>query len=176
MSRVEQSLQNAAKDHGAAAAQDAPVLRTITVKAGQQHAFDVFTTGFDGWWPRSHHIGKSPMTRGVIEGRVGGRCYSEQADGTECPWGEVTAWDPPKRLVLAWKITPNWHYEPDAAKCSEVEISFTRLADGLTRVDLEHRNFSRAGAGWEAMRGMIDGPGGWTKILALFATEADKPA
>jgi uncharacterized protein YndB with AHSA1/START domain len=176
MSSPEQSIQNARNAKSADALQDAPVRKSVTVKASQHHAFDVFTTGFDGWWPRSHHIGKSPMTRGVIEGRVGGRCYSEQADGTQYSWGEVIVWDPPKRLVLAWKITPNWQYEPDAAKCSEVEISFNPLGDGSTRVDLEHRNFSRAGAGWETMRAMIDGPGGWTQILSLFANEADKPA
>jgi uncharacterized protein YndB with AHSA1/START domain len=170
MSRVEQSLQSAA------AVQDTPVRKTITVKASQQRAFEVFTAGFDSWWPRSHHIGKSPMTKGVIEGHVGGRCYSEQSDGTECDWGQVAAWEPPKRLVLAWKIDLNWHYQPDLAKTSEVEIRFTPVGKGSTRVDLEHRNFARTGTGWETMRNMIDAPGGWTQIMTLFAAEADKQA
>src|SRR4029453_613091 len=55
-----------------------PVKKSVTIKASVDHAFRVFTEGFDSWWPRSHHIGKSPMTRGVIEGRTNGRCYSEQ--------------------------------------------------------------------------------------------------
>ena len=38
----------------------APVSKSITVKASVEHAFRVFTEGFDTWWPREHHIGKSP--------------------------------------------------------------------------------------------------------------------
>ena len=59
-----------------------PVRKAVTVQADAAKAFRVFTEGFDTWWPRGHHIGKSPMTKGVIEGKVGGRCYNEQQDGT----------------------------------------------------------------------------------------------
>ena len=80
------------------------VRRSVTVKTNVEHAFRVFTEGFDSWWPRTHHIGKSPMKKAIIEGRVGGRCYTEQADGTDCPWGQVTTWDPPRRFIFAWMI------------------------------------------------------------------------
>jgi hypothetical protein len=46
------------------------------VKVGLEQAFRVFTEGFDTWWPRTHHVGKSPMTRAVA-----------------------------RRLVFAWQIT-----------------------------------------------------------------------
>jgi uncharacterized protein YndB with AHSA1/START domain len=153
---------------------DAPVRKSITVKASQQRAFDVFTAGFDRWWPRSHHIGNAPMKRAVIEGRIGGRCYSEEVDGAQCDWGEIIEWEPPRRFVMAWKISKDWKYEPDLAKSSEVEILFTPLADGSTRVDLEHRKFERMGVGWEAMRGMVDSTGGWGGLLQLFTAEAEK--
>ena len=48
-------------------ATDAPVRKTITVKVSVERAFDVFTEGFDTWWPRSHNIGQSPMEKAVIE-------------------------------------------------------------------------------------------------------------
>ena len=80
-------------------AADAPVRKTITVRASQQRAFDVFFGEFDRWWPRSHHIGTSPMKKAIIEGRAGGRCYTEQVDGTECDWGTVLVWDPPRRAA-----------------------------------------------------------------------------
>jgi uncharacterized protein YndB with AHSA1/START domain len=153
---------------------DVPVRRSITVKASAERAFEVFTAGFDTWWPRSHHIGKAPLKRAILEGRVGGRCYSEQTDGTECDWAQVTAWEPPRRFVMAWMINSQWQYEPDIAKSSEVEVRFTPESDGSTRVDLEHRHFERTGAGWEAMRAMIDQPGGWGVTLQLFAAEAEK--
>jgi uncharacterized protein YndB with AHSA1/START domain len=152
----------------------ATVRKSVTVKAGAERAFQVFTQGIDSWWPRSHHIGKSPMTRAIIEGRAGGRCYSEQADGTECDWGEILEWEPPRRFVLAWKITHEWGYEPDLAKASEVEVRFTAVAGGSTRVDLEHRHFERHGAGGAVMKTAVDSPGGWNDLLQLFAAEANK--
>lgn len=154
--------------------QDAPVRKSITVKASQRRAFEVFTAGMDSWWPRSHHIGNAPMKRVVLEGRVGGRCYNEQTDGAECDWGEILQWEPPKRFLMAWKITPQWQYQPDLAKASEVEVLFTALADGSTRVDLEHRYFERLGAGWESMREMVNSEGGWGGLLQMFGTEAAK--
>ncbi len=104
-------------------------------------AFEVFTADFDSWWPRTHHIGTSPMTKAIIEERVGGRCYSQQEDGTDCPWGQVLAWEPPHRLVIAWQITAQWGFEPDLSRASEVEVRFIDAGGGQTRVELEHRNF-----------------------------------
>jgi len=154
------------------AAAIAPVLKTITVKASAEKAFRVFTEGMDSWWPRTHHIGKSPMTKAILEGRPGGRCYSEQEDGAQCDWGEVLVWEPPQRFVMAWKITHAWGYEPDLSKASEVEVRFTPLGDS-TRVDLEHRHFERHGAGAEVMRTSIDSPGGWGGLLAMYAAKAE---
>jgi uncharacterized protein YndB with AHSA1/START domain len=151
-----------------------PVHKTITVKASQARAFQVFTEGFNTWWPRTHHIGKSPMKKAIIEGRVGGRCYSEQEDGSECDWGSILAWEPPSRVVMAWQITPAWGYEADVAKSSEVEIRFTPQADGTTRVDLEHRHFERLGPTGANMRMAVGSEMGWTGTLALFAAQAEK--
>ena len=155
---------------------DKSVRITVKVKASVELAFEVFTTGFDSWWPRTHHIGKAPMKKAIIEGRAGGRCYSEQTDGTECDWGTVLVWEPSKRLVIAWQITHMWGYEPDLSKSSEVEIRFTPLPDGMTQVDLVHRYFERHGEGGEAMRGAVDAPNGWTGILQLFANQVAQAA
>ncbi len=154
-------------------AADTPVVRkSVTVGTGVPRAFEVFTTGFDTWWPRTHHIGKSPMKKAIIEGHAGGRCYSEQIDGTECDWGTVLTWDPPHRLVIAWQITGQWQYEPDLSKSSEVEVRFSSVGDGSTRVDLEHRHLDRHGADAQAMRKAIDSEGGWGGLLQMFAARA----
>lgn len=154
---------------------DVPVRKSITVKAGAERAFQVFTEELDSWWPRSHHIGKTPMTKTLIQGRAGGRCYSEHDDGAECDWGRVLVWEPPRRFVMAWQINPVWQFEPDLAKSSEVEVRFTPEPDGSTRVDLEHRHFQRHGAGPEAdaMRSAVDGPNGWGGLLDLFAARVE---
>ena len=151
---------------------DIPVRKSIVVKTSVTRAFKIFTEGFDTWWPRSHHIGNAPMKKGIIESRKGGRCYSEQIDGSECDWGTVLAWEPPYRLVFAWQITPTWQYEPDLAKASEVEITFTPQDDGATRVELEHRYFERHGAGFEKMREGVGAPGGWGSMLDLYSAAA----
>jgi hypothetical protein len=151
---------------------DTPVRKSVTVNTDAAHAFQVFTEGFDTWWPREHHIGKAPMKKAIIEGRVGGRLYTEQTDDTECDWGQILVWEPPVRLVIAWRISPQWQFEPDLARTSEVEVRFTPQPDGSTRVDLEHRHFERHGAGWEAMRTAVDGAMGWGELLNAFADRA----
>lgn len=151
----------------------APVRKSITVQTSTAHAFHVFTEGFSTWWPKSHHIGKSPMKKAILEGKVGGRCYTAQEDGTECDWGSVLAWDPPRRLVIAWQITAQWQYEPDLARSSEVEITFTPESDGSTRVDLEHRRLERHGGDALPIRTAIDGPGGWGSLLDLYKAAAE---
>src|SRR5579859_420544 len=104
---------------------DTRVLKSISVKASPERAFQVFTEGIDTWWPRSHHIGASPMKKTIMEECAGGRCYSEQVDGSECDWGRVVVWEPPRRFVLAWLINLQWKPETDLAKTSEVEVRFT---------------------------------------------------
>ncbi|HEX7020458.1 MAG TPA: SRPBCC family protein [Gemmatimonadaceae bacterium] len=148
---------------------DGSVRHSVTVAAPPRRAFDVFTADFDSWWPRTHHIGSSPMTKAIIEGRAGGRCYSQQEDGTECPWGRVLVWEPPHRLIIAWQITATWGFEPDLARASEVEVRFIDAGDGRTRVELEHRHFERMGPDGTTMRTAVSAPGGWGTLMGLFA-------
>ena len=150
------------------------VKKSITVNASVERAFAVFTAEFDTWWPRSHHIGKSPMKTAIIELRAGGRCYTTQEDGTDCDWGRILEWDPPHRFLLAWQITHEWGYQPDPAKSSEVEVRFTPEPGGGTRVDLDHRHFERMGPGGDTMRTGVSGPGGWSSLLDLFKTRVEQ--
>lgn len=151
-----------------------PVRKSIRVKAGVERAYRVFTEEMDSWWPRTHHIGSSPMKRVVVEGRAGGAIYTEQEDGTDCPWGSVVAWEPPHRFVLAWRVRPNWKFEPDLAKCSEVEVRFTPADDGTTLVELEHRGFERHGGNYAGMRMQVSSAGGWGTMLELFGKKAEE--
>jgi hypothetical protein len=101
------------------------------------------------------------MKRAIIEGFACGRCYSEQEDGTDCDWGQILLWEPPRRFVIAWMITHEWGYQPDVAQSSEVDVRFIPTGDGATRVELEHRHLERHGAGAATMRNAVDSPGGW---------------
>ena len=153
---------------------DTSVKKSVTVNASIERAFAVFTAEFDTWWPRSHHIGKSPMKQAIIETRAGGRCYTVQEDGTDCDWGRILEWDPPHRFLLAWQITHEWGYQPDLSKSSEVEVRFTAEPGGGTRVDLDHRHFERMGPSGETMRTGVGGPGGWSGLMELFKARAEQ--
>ncbi|MDB4890068.1 MAG: ATPase [Gemmatimonadetes bacterium] len=148
-----------------------PVRKEVTIAASADHAFRVFTEGVDRWWPRQHHIGKSPMARAVIEPRLGGRWYAISEDGSECDTGKVLAWDPPRRLILAWQITADWQYDPNFL--TEVEVTFTAVGPKETVVVLEHRDLERFGERAMELRNGIDAEGGWGLILQSYIDEAE---
>jgi uncharacterized protein YndB with AHSA1/START domain len=151
----------------------APVRRSIEVRASIERAFEVFTAGFGKWWPRSHTISKGKLKTAVIEPRIGGRWYGEDEDGSTTEWGRVLAFEPPHRLMLAWQISSDWRFDPNVI--TEVEIRFTALEAGLTRVELEHRNLERLGDKFEAMREAFESPNGWSTIMSLYVQAAEMP-
>lgn len=142
------------------------VSRTITVNVSQERAFEVFTGGFDRWWFREHHIGGAEMAEAVLEPREGGRWYERGVDGSECEWGRVLAFEPPRRLVLVWQINSDWKYDPNLV--TEVEVRFVAEAPQRTRVELVHRDLDRFGDAAAQMRAAFEGPGGWSGLLASF--------
>jgi uncharacterized protein YndB with AHSA1/START domain len=147
-----------------------PIRQEIVVEAPPERAFRIFTDGFDKWWPREHHIGKTEMARAVMEPGVGGRWYELSVDGSQCDWGKVLVWDPPRRLVLAWQLNGEWEYDPEFV--TELELRFTAVGGGRTRVELEHRNIDKFGEKAATTRDALDSPAGWSGGLALFAAVA----
>jgi uncharacterized protein YndB with AHSA1/START domain len=148
------------------------VTTSTVVEAPIARAFTVFTEEMGTWWPKEHHIMQAPLAEMVFEPRVGGSIYDRGADGTECRWARVLAYEPPHRLVISWDISLEWQIETDHDKTSEVEIRF--IADGpdRTQVELEHRHIDRHGEGWEKMRDSVGSPDGWQVGLGRFAAAA----
>jgi uncharacterized protein YndB with AHSA1/START domain len=149
----------------------APVIKEVVVNASAEHAFSVFTDGIDQWWPRQHHIGKSPLKKEVLETRLGGRWYGLSEDGSECDIGKVLAWEPPTRLLLSWQLTGDWKFDPDFL--TEIEVTFTPEGPRKTRVVLEHRQLDAYGPAAEEIRQMISADTGWTLIVDNFAAAAN---
>jgi uncharacterized protein YndB with AHSA1/START domain len=145
----------------------APVRKQVTVEVGSERAFEVFTKEMASWWKPGHHIAENPFTDIVIEPVVGGRWVEVDADGRECSWGRVLAWEPPERLVLAWQIDGTWSY--DEGLVTEVEVRFVAEGPSTTRVELEHRHLERLGELAQPTREAFDDPDGWAGLLALFA-------
>ena len=81
----------------------------------------------------------------------------------------LLAHEPPDRFVFSWDISPNWQVETDTSKTSEVEVTFTALADDRTRVDIEHRHLDRHGDGWAGVRDGVSTDEGWPLYLNRYA-------
>jgi uncharacterized protein YndB with AHSA1/START domain len=114
------------------------------------------------------------MKDAVIEPKAGGRWFEVGEDGNRCEWGEVLAWEPPTRLLLAWRIGTDWQYLPDLL--TEVEVRFTPIDDRTTRVELEHRLLENMGEAAEAARVTFESEHGWGAILAGYAKAASSKA
>ena len=113
-----------------------PLEVDLVVVGPPAHAFDLWTARTALWWPASHTISGNPA-RIVFEPTAGGRIYEQGPDGAEHPWGEIVAFDPPRRLSY-W-----WHLFFDRAEATLVEVTFDPVADG-TRVRLVQ-------TGWDAL-------------------------
>jgi uncharacterized protein YndB with AHSA1/START domain len=148
------------------------VRKTLSVNVPIERAFAVFTGRMGAWWPATHHIGKQAFAEIVVEPHAGGRWYERAPDGVECEWGKVLAWEPPNRVAFSWHLQSDWSFDANPEKASEVEIRFFATGEGKTRVELEHRNLERHGAGWEQIRTNVDSPGGWSAILQEFGKAA----
>jgi uncharacterized protein YndB with AHSA1/START domain len=83
----------------------------------------------------------------------------------------VLAYEPPHRVVLRWLISPQWKFESDESKASEVEVRFIAERAERTRVSIEHRNLERHGDGWEGLRDSVQAPDGWPLYLQRLADE-----
>lgn len=151
-----------------------PVTKELTVKTSPARAFALFAEGIDRWWPREHHIGKSPMKRTLIEPRPGGRWYAICEDGSECDVGRVLAWEPPGRLLLSWQITADWAFDPSFV--TEIEVRFTPAGPKSTAVRFEHRLLERYADRAAALRGQLDDPKGWHKTLDEYGRIAAQKA
>lgn len=105
------------------------------------------------------------VERVEFQGRAGGQVVEHLSNGEVLPWGEVIAWEPPSRFMLAWR--PSFSSRPP----TELEIRFTPDGDG-TLVQLEHRGWELLGEIAEESRA---GYGtGWVRTLGLFQEAANR--
>ena len=150
------------------------VSRSVTVPLTPQRTFELFTARTTEFWPKEHSINSAEIATVVIEPRAGGRFFERGVDGSECDWGRVAAWEPPRKLVLHWQVGADWQFDPNLE--TEVEVTFTEESPGRTRLDLRHRHLERYGEAAEQMRAIYDSPGGWQGTLAACAKLASEEA
>jgi uncharacterized protein YndB with AHSA1/START domain len=150
-------------------ANDAVVRHQIVVPASIDQAFAVFVERFGDFKPPEHNLLGAEITETRFEPKVGGHIYDRAADGSECRWARILAYEPPERVVFSWDISPQWKLDADERNASEVEVRFIAEAPERTRLELEHRHLDRHGSGWESLQEGVDGEGGWPLYLARYA-------
>jgi uncharacterized protein YndB with AHSA1/START domain len=149
-----------------------PIRQTVSVGRDPERAFELFTNQMGTWWPvESYSRAVSEFanedvntTRLEFEARMGGSILEHMSDGRILPWGEVIAWHPPDRVVLAWR--PHSAPEPP----TEIEVTFV-AREGGTLVELEHRGWQRLSEGFR--EGLYEiYARGWPTTLGCFAAAA----
>jgi uncharacterized protein YndB with AHSA1/START domain len=138
-----------------------PLLVSVELDCAAEHAFQVWTRRFGDWWPGSHTVSAAPGTAVLLEPGVGGRIYEREPDGTEHDWGQVTRWEPPRRLGYLW------HLRRDRADATDVELTFVPLEADRCRLDIVHSGWERLGAPADTWRSAIRA--GWDGLLPHFA-------
>jgi uncharacterized protein YndB with AHSA1/START domain len=146
-----------------------PIRCSIGVAVPPDDAFRLFVENIGRWWPLPYTFGEDQFETAEIEPRAGGRWFERDLDGAETAWGEVRAFEPGRRLVLSYGVSPQRQPAPPA-KQSEVEIRFEPTSGGA-RIEVEHRDFGKHGEGAERLREGMASRQGWPLILASFARE-----
>jgi hypothetical protein len=150
----------------------APIRKRLTVQAPLNRTFEVFTQRMGEWWPKDHSVLRAVrnivQTDVRIEPRAGGRWYEVGENGEEYDWGEVRDWLAPDRIVLIWRLSNSFEYDPDLT--TEVEVRFIPAGDDVTTVEFEHRGLEAFGPAAALTRETMDP--GWGMILERFESRA----
>ncbi|MCC3653742.1 MULTISPECIES: SRPBCC family protein [Streptomyces] len=134
------------------------VRKSVTVAATPGRCFEVFTERPADWWPPSHVLLKKERAGLAFEPGEGGRYYEWDVEGNQIDWGRILEWEPGRRLVMTWRISPSWQSVPDDEFASEIEVDFVPEGPGRTRVELAHVKLHRHGEGAENIWRALDGP------------------
>lgn len=114
------------------------VFVALRVKATPERAFAVFTAEIGDWWQASPLFQTTPRPgRLSFEPGPDGRLIETRAGGKVFEIGRILAWEPPHRLVFAWRQA---NFPLDLH--TEVEVRFERMGEE-TRVSVEHRGFDQ---------------------------------
>lgn len=146
----------------------APVEKSLQVSLPVEAAFKLFTQGLTTWWPlATHSVGGADTLSCYVEGRVGGRVYEIQKDGSEELWGTILAWEPPQRFVMSW------HPGREESTAQEIEVRFHKEGEG-TRLELIHRGWEILGDKAKEIRANY--VSGWDKVLGHYTTRVKADA
>ncbi len=137
-----------------------PLRISFDVACSAEHAFNTWANKTSLWWPDALTTEGIPGFTVTYEPRIGGRIFEKAPSGKETEWGEITAWDPPKRLAYAF------HIMTTRERATDVEIEFIPAESRKTRVEITHTGWERLGADGQDWRNQ--NYSGWSGVLPHF--------
>ena len=140
-----------------------PIAFEYRLDCGPEQAFATYTGRIAEWWDPRYTASPGTLEAVTIEPRVGGRVYATHSDSGVHYWGEVTVWEPGRRLVHTFTLAQSPQHP------SEVAVEFVPADRGCT-VRFAHGGWTEASA---AAREKF---GDWPVMLDRFAALADERA
>jgi uncharacterized protein YndB with AHSA1/START domain len=141
-----------------------PVIKVVEYAGTPEQAFARFSSEIGVWWPLATHslAAKSDGVSVAFERlEPGGQLVERWSTGESHVWGTITAIERGARLAFTW------HVGHDEDQAQLIEVTFSAMAAGRTRVQLVH-------SGWESLsenavvrRNEYDE--GWDFVLSLYA-------
>ena len=138
------------------------LVRTIDLECGIEHAFHVFTSKVDLWWPRGHRKNRDGALR--LDAVAGGALIDRAPDGSEWTMARVTEVEPPTLLVLDW-------YPGSPAAPTSVEVRFSPSPEGTT-ITVTHRPLRASATIWPQRVALFTA--GWDAVLPALKSHIEE--
>jgi hypothetical protein len=141
-----------------------PITHGYVLRSDPARAFATYTTQIGRWWDPRYTANPDTFESVTIEPWVGGRVYATHADLGQHNWGQVTIWEPGRRVAHTFTLAQ----DPDDQ--SEVAALFEPGEQGAgCSFRLEHGGWSRSNV---TVRQKF---GDWPVMLDRFIALADGP-
>jgi hypothetical protein len=140
---------------------NAPIELEYRLDCTPEQAFAVYTDRIGDWWDGRYSANGETLEDVRIEPGVGGRIYAVHSDFGRHDWGEVTVWEPGRRLVHSFTLAQ------DAQHPSEVRLDFEPAPGGATVLRFAHGGWTPENV---AVRHKF---GDWAVLLDAYAVLAD---
>jgi hypothetical protein len=137
-----------------------PLTLERSLRCSPEHAFATYTGRIGEWWDPRYTANAETLKAVTIEPRIGGRVYATHSDMGAHDWGEVTVWEPGRRLVHTFTLAQ------DPEHPSEVAAEIVPAEDGC-KLRFAHGGWTEANA---AVRSKFSD---WPVLLDRFARLAD---
>jgi hypothetical protein len=143
------------------AASNSPITHEYRLACSAEHAFSTYVERIAQWWHPRYTANPDTLEAVTIEPLVGGRVSATHSDIGRDDWGEVTLFQPGRRLVHTFTLAQ------DPRHPSEIAVDFIPREDGdACTVVFAHRGWTDANA--DARPKFTD----WPIMLDRFAALA----